>query len=461
MKLVELSEVLSLRKVFINISDSKNYKLCRVQTNRKGVVLRENKYGSLIKTKKQQVCKHLDFIVAEMDAKVGGYGFIPEDLDNAIVSSHYFLFEVDFTKIRKEYFEAIIQTEIIQDQIKAKGSTNYSAIRPKDVLKWKIPLGTLAEQEKIEKSFLNTRNQSFKLLDELKNQKKLLSQLKQAILQEAIEGKLTIDWRNQNPEVEPACELIKRIKTEKEKLIKEKKIKKGKKQLSNDLGNIQFELPKTWLFADMDDISQYITDGTHLTPTYTEKGRIFLSAQNVKPFKFLPENHKYVSEEDYREYIQNRLAERGDLLVGRVGSKGETAVIDRDIEFAFYVSLGLIKTFKEFTSPEYLAIVMNSPYGNLYATGNMSSIGASAGNFNLGRIRSFPVPLPPFEEQKAIVHKVDLLMGKLHSLDAEIDQSDKHAQMLMQAVLKEAFEPSARQLDVMKLNEVEEAVLSN
>lgn len=196
-------------------------------------------------------------------------------------------------------------------------------------------------------------------------QQKQVQQLKQAILQEAIQGKLTADWRVANPDVEPASELLKRIKLEKEQLIKDRKVRAGKKQKSNDLGNIQFKLPKKWLYVDLDYISQFITDGTHQTPTYTEKGKIFLSAQNVKPFKFIPENYKFVSQKTFDKITKGKEVERGDLLVGRVGSKGETAVIDQEIEFAFYVSLGFIKTFKNHTSSEYLAIVMNSPYGNI------------------------------------------------------------------------------------------------
>lgn len=272
--------------------------------------------------------------------------------------------------------------------------------------------------------------------------------LKQSILQEAIQGKLTEEWRKQNPDVEPASELLKRIKAEKEQLFNDKKIKKGKKQASNDLGEIQFDIPTTWLYSDLDDITQFTTDGTHQTPTYTETGRIFLSAQNVKPFKFMPENHRYISEQAYQEYTKGKLPEVGDLLIGRVGSKGETAVIDQDIEFAYYVSLGFVKTFKSLTNPDYLAIVMNSPYGNKYATGNMSSIGASAGNFNLGRIRSFPIPFPPLDEQLEIVNKVNDLMETVEALESEITQSEQHAQMLMQAVLKEAFEGKQEVVEV-------------
>jgi len=279
-----------------------------------------------------------------------------------------------------------------------------------------------------------------KIQKNIVNELKLLSKFKQSILQEAIQGKLTADWRKQNPNTEPASELLKRIKAEKDQLIKDKKIKEGKKQASIDLGKIQPRIPSNWIYSDLDDITQFVTDGTHQTPTYTETGRMFLSAQNVKPFKFMPENHKYISESAYEECTKGKKPELGDLLVGRVGSKGETAVIDQKLEFAYYVSLGFIKTFKNLTNPDYLAIVMNSPYGNQYATGNMSSIGASAGNYNLGRMRSFPIPFPPLEEQKAIVEKVETLMQKCQTLEQEIKTCEANAQMLMQAVLKEAFE---------------------
>ncbi|MGZ5529558.1 MAG: restriction endonuclease subunit S, partial [Limisphaerales bacterium] len=177
--------------------------------------------------------------------------------------------------------------------------------------------------------------------------------------------------------------------------------------------------------------------------TYTDSGRIFLSAQNVKPFRFMPEHHKFVSELAYAEYTKNCKAEKGDLLLGRVGAGiGETAVIDRDLDFAFYVSLGMVKTFKKHTVPQYLAIVFNSPYGIRYAKGNTSSLGGSAGNFNLGRIRSFLIPFPSLAEQAEIVTRVEALLTSCRLLAAEIAHTRTHANHLLQAVLKEAFSSS-------------------
>ncbi|MCB9935909.1 MAG: hypothetical protein H6840_09470 [Planctomycetes bacterium] len=85
---VKLGDVVTHRKEFVTIDDLTEYKRCRVQLHAKGVVLRDTVPGMGIKTKKQQVCQAGELLVAEIDAKHGGYGIVPDDLHGAIVSSH-------------------------------------------------------------------------------------------------------------------------------------------------------------------------------------------------------------------------------------------------------------------------------------------------------------------------------------------------------------------------------------
>lgn len=147
--MVRLGEVITHRKEFIQVNDFENYKRCRVQLHAQGIVLRDIVPGAEIKTKKQQVCKAGDFLVAEIDAKVGGFGIVPEELDRAIVSSHYFLFTINETLLSRRFLDIYIRTPFFRDQVTAQGSTNYAAIRPKDVLEYKIPLPPLSEQQRI------------------------------------------------------------------------------------------------------------------------------------------------------------------------------------------------------------------------------------------------------------------------------------------------------------------------
>lgn len=146
---VSMDKVIALRKDFITIDDLENYKRARVQLHAQGIVLRDEIPGALIKTKKQQVCRAGEFLVAEIDAKVGGFGIVPKELDNAIVSSHYFLFEPNPEHIERRFLGWFIKTPTFREQVSAQGSTNYAAIRPNDVLGYLIPLPPLAEQQRI------------------------------------------------------------------------------------------------------------------------------------------------------------------------------------------------------------------------------------------------------------------------------------------------------------------------
>jgi type I restriction enzyme S subunit len=147
--IVRLGEVLQHRKEFITIDDLTTYKRPRVQLHAQGIVLRDEVLGALIKTKTQQVCRRGEFLVAEIDAKVGGFGIVPALLDGSIVSSHYFLFVIDEAKLDRQFLDFFIRTPAFHGQVAAQGSTNYAAIRPAHVLNYEIPLPPLAEQQRI------------------------------------------------------------------------------------------------------------------------------------------------------------------------------------------------------------------------------------------------------------------------------------------------------------------------
>jgi type I restriction enzyme, S subunit len=146
---VRLGDVLRHRKEFITIDDLTTYKRPRVQLHVQGIVQRDEVPGALIKTKTQQVCCTGEFLVAEIDAKVGGFGIVPELLDGSIVSSHYFLFVVDESKLDRRFLDFFIRTPAFCEQVAAQGSTNYAAIRPAHVLGYEIPLPPLAEQRRV------------------------------------------------------------------------------------------------------------------------------------------------------------------------------------------------------------------------------------------------------------------------------------------------------------------------
>src|SRR5260370_22825978 len=117
---VKFASFLNHRKQFIQIEDTELYKRARVQLHWKGIVLRDEVEGALIKTKDQQIARQGDLLVAEIDAKVGGVGIVPQELDGAIVSSHYFLFEINESRCLRPWLDSFIRSRGLVDQFAAR-----------------------------------------------------------------------------------------------------------------------------------------------------------------------------------------------------------------------------------------------------------------------------------------------------------------------------------------------------
>jgi len=200
------------------------------------------------------------------------------------------------------------------------------------------------------------------------------------------------------------------------------------------------ELSSIGKWVRLGDICSLITDGTHQTPTYTEKGMMFLSAQNIKPYRFMPENHKYVSYEDYLAYTARNKVQKGDILITRVGAGiGEVAMVDQDIDFAIYVSLGHIRAIQDFVYTPYLVHWLNSPAGVAQSREKILGKGHSQGNLNLNLIRQFLVPLPPLSEQHRIVVYLDDLQAKVDALKRLQAETAAELDALLPSILDKAF----------------------
>ncbi|MDY7229036.1 N-6 DNA methylase [Hyalangium rubrum] len=146
-----LSDCLKLRKEFIEIEDAVEYTLLTVQLHGRGLAFRGKKRGAEIKTRRQQVVRKDDLIVAEIDAKLGGFGLVPAELEGAIVSSHYFVYEIDRAVALPEYLDWYMRSGIPEADIRpfVKGSTNYAAIRAHHFPLLRLPLPSVEVQRRL------------------------------------------------------------------------------------------------------------------------------------------------------------------------------------------------------------------------------------------------------------------------------------------------------------------------
>lgn len=263
----------------------------------------------------------------------------------------------------------------------------------------------------------------------------VVNQLKQAILQEAINGKLTQEWRKQNPNTEPASELFKRIKAEKEQLIKDKKIRKEKPLPPITEYEIPFELPKNWVWCRIGEIYQSTSGGTP-TRSNTEywNGKIkWYKSGELNDALLNVDSKEHITDKGLKESSAT-LFKKGTLLIAMYGATaGKLAILNNEATTNQAVC-GFFEN--EMLSTRYLFYFFKANRSKMID----ESWGMSQPNISQTYLKNFVYALPPLAEQKAIVKKVETLMEKCNALEQEITQSEQNAQMLMQAVLKEAFE---------------------
>jgi type I restriction enzyme, S subunit len=387
---VRLADVLHHRKEFVTIDDMTNYKRPRVQLHAKGVVLRDEVPGALIKTKQQQVCRAGEFLVAEIDAKVGGYGLVPDTLAGAIVSSHYFLFAVEETKLDRAFLDYFIRTPSFREQVEAQGSTNYAAIRPSQVMNYEMPLPSLSEQQRIVARIQDVAAQ----IEDARALRKQAADQAAALITSHLRG--TVE------------------------------------SLTGRHGSMRLEKL----------ICEAAYGTSERCSSERDEGALpVLRIPNVASERMAIGQLKFArfSAGDAERY---RLVE-GDILVVRTNGSldlvGRCAVVEELPEpMAFASYLIRLRLDPTKALPRYAQWMLR----HLRVSGQLIDLArTTAGQYNvsLGRLRSATLPVPPLQEQRRIVSEFDALQDEVSAMKSLQAETAAELDALLPAILDRAF----------------------
>ncbi|MFH1367962.1 MAG: restriction endonuclease subunit S [Elusimicrobiota bacterium] len=323
---------------------------------------------------------------------------------------------------------------------KTATGTSKLAINRTNFGKYRLPYfdyeHQLSFRDKIES--ISTINEEFS--DGVSEQILFLNKLRQTFLQEAVEGKLTTEWRNQNPELitgdNHASKLLEIINIEKERLIKEGKIRKAISTLPITESEKPFDLPEGWLWCRLGELVKKITDGTHFTPQYRNEGIKFVSAKDIKMGYLTFDKCRYISKEAHEELFKRCNPELNDLIVSKSGSIGTVVLNQYAYEFSLFESLALIKYIQDKIIPGYFKHALQFVCNNLKRE---DIRGVAVKHLHLEVLRTLLVALPPITEQQVIVERIGKLMKNIDELEKQVIERKNQSEMLMQSVLIEAF----------------------
>ena len=217
----------------------------------------------------------------------------------------------------------------------------------------------------------------------------------------------------------------------------EQNLKNARELFERHLQAVFSQRGEGWISKKLSDICDKITDGTHQTPTYFEKGHIFLSSRNVTSGKINWDHVKFIDDTQHQA-MQKRISPKiGDILLAKNGTTGIAAIVDRNVNFDFYVSLALLRS-KDIINPKLLLYFVNSPAAKLQFNKRLKGVGVQ--NLHLKEIREVKIFFPRSEDaQLKLIENFDALQAETQRLESIYQRKIAALDELKKSLLHKAF----------------------
>ena len=259
-----------------------------------------------------------------------------------------------------------------------------------------------------------------------------IQKLRELILELAVRGKLV----PQDPDDEPASELLKRIAKERTQLEAEGTCKKAKPLSPAGEDEPPFAIPAVWKWTRLGKLGVIGSSSRIHQKDWTDQGVPFYRAREIVKLSQVGFvlNELYISEDHYKSLTASGLVPSADdLMVTGVGTIGVPYIVKAADRFYFKdASVLIFKNYHRLCA-EYIRLFMKSPYWVEQI--HEASMGTTVHTLTIIRANEVPVPLPPLAEQHRIVAKVDELMALCDRLEAEVGAGDTAHAKLVEALL--------------------------
>ena len=289
-------------------------------------------------------------------------------------------------------------------------------------------------------AFRNHARFYFNQLPRLMTRPKHIQQLRQTILNLAVQGKLV----PQDPNDEPASELLIRIQAEKARLLKEGKINSEKPPIPARADELAFKLMPGWQVARISQILVELQTGPFGSSLhqsdYQKGGTPVINPASIRNDRLVPVESMAVGQKTLKRLATFKLR-AGDIVMARRGEMGRCAVVTKDENGWLCGTGSLILRLPEFVIPHFFVTLIGSPFVREYL--GSSAVGATMQNLNQSILLNLVIGLPPLAEQQRIVDKVEELMALCGQLEAQLTTTQTESRRLLEAVLHDALVSAA------------------
>jgi type I restriction enzyme S subunit len=383
-----------------------------------------------------------DLVISGINVEKGALA-VYEGEEDILATIHYSSYIFDAKKIDIDFLKVFLRSpdfiQILKEQVPGGIKTE---IKPKHILPLEVHFPeTINEQKAIAEHFFE-KEKKFNQLDEhIAYQLNQLENLNQAILQEAVQGKLV----KQDPKDEPANEFLKRIKA-----LKEKSGKKGKSLPPIKPEETPFDIPENWVWCRLGDICDLITSGSrNWNQYYSDKGDLFIRSQNIKNSILNLENRAFVQLPNSAEGQRTKVL-LNDILITITGAGVSNCAIVNTVDWEnAYVSqhVALIRLIVANISAWCHHCIISESIGKSQFK---DLIYGDKPGLNLVQLNNLIIPLPPLAEQKRIVVEIENQLAITKLLKEHINTNQQATEQLLKALLHQEFDVKEMEETVAK-----------
>ena len=390
----------------VNIEDDKEYNRVTVKINNNGVILRDIEKGINIGTKKQFRATAGQFIISKIDARNGAFGIIPSELDNAIVTNDFPLFDVNTKKINPQFLLLITTTKVFIKfaQSCSSGTTNRQRMDIDMFLNQKIPLPKLEEQDKIVNNFLDKINNAEALK---KNAEDLENKIEVYFLSE-----LGISINNKKQ----------RVKSIGLQFVDYSDLVKW----GLDFIGLKNNDNRIYKDVSINELCKISSGGTpsRSRKEYYEGGNIPWIKTGELNNDILFDTEEKITEEALKN-SSAKLYKKGSIIIamygatiGKTAKLGVEASTNQACAVLFDIDNSMVIT-------DYLWEYLQIQTDNL----KKLAYGSAQPNLNAGIISNYPVPIPSIEKQKEILDKIISIKKEVKTLNKKSVELKKEAEI--------------------------------